>query len=371
MRQRAMIAMALANDPKLLIADEPTTALDVTVQAQILELIERLQSEFDTAVVVITHDLGVVAEMADEIAVMYAGRIVEKGNADTIFNAPEHPYTWGLLSSIPRMDAPRGEELVPIPGRPPSLINLPSGCSFHPRCPYVRDAHRRVEPTLEPRRRRSRPQGRLPARLRHAQEAVGRAAGGRQARGGAQGRHRGGRGMSDALVEVRDLVKHFPIRQGLLQRQVGAVRAVDGVSFDVAARRDARHGGRVGLRQVDHRAPAAAPDGADQRLDQVRRRGDRRHQGQAAEGPAARHADDLPGPVLVAEPAQDGRHDHRRAVRHPRPGQGRGRAQAHGPGADGPRRASTPSTTTATRTSSPAASASASASPARSRSSRR
>jgi peptide/nickel transport system ATP-binding protein len=150
MRQRAMIAMALANDPKLLIADEPTTALDVTVQAQILELIERLQSEFDTAVVVITHDLGVVAEMADEIAVMYAGKMVEKGTADAIFNAPEHPYTWGLLSSIPRMDAPRGEELVPIPGRPPSLINLPSGCSFHPRCPYVRDAHRRVEPTLEP-----------------------------------------------------------------------------------------------------------------------------------------------------------------------------------------------------------------------------
>jgi len=149
MRQRAMIAMALANDPKLLIADEPTTALDVTVQAQILELIERLQSEFDTAVVVITHDLGVVAEMADEIAVMYAGRIVEKAKADTIFAAPEHPYTWGLLSSIPRLDTPRGEELVPISGRPPSLINLPGGCSFHPRCPYVREAHKRVDPTLD------------------------------------------------------------------------------------------------------------------------------------------------------------------------------------------------------------------------------
>jgi peptide/nickel transport system ATP-binding protein len=149
MRQRAMIAMALANDPKLLIADEPTTALDVTVQAQILELIERLQSEFDTAVVVITHDLGVVAEMADEIAVMYAGRIVEKAKADTIFAAPEHPYTWGLLSSIPRLDSPRDEELVPISGRPPSLINLPGGCSFHPRCPYVREAHKRVDPTLD------------------------------------------------------------------------------------------------------------------------------------------------------------------------------------------------------------------------------
>jgi len=150
MRQRAMIAMALANDPKLLIADEPTTALDVTVQAQILELIERLQREFDTAVVVITHDLGVVAEMADEIAVMYAGRIVERASADTIFTAPQHPYTWGLLSSIPRLDTPRDEQLVPIPGRPPSLIQLPTGCSFHPRCPYVQEAHRRIDPQLQP-----------------------------------------------------------------------------------------------------------------------------------------------------------------------------------------------------------------------------
>src|SRR3954464_12408829 len=150
MRQRAMIAMALANDPKLLIADEPTTALDVTVQAQILELIERLQSGVATAGVVVTHDLGVVAEMADEIAVMYAGRIVEHADAMTTFSGPEHPYTWGLLSSIPRLDSPRGEELAPIAGRPPSLIHLPPGCSFHPRCPYVREAHKRVDPALEP-----------------------------------------------------------------------------------------------------------------------------------------------------------------------------------------------------------------------------
>jgi peptide/nickel transport system ATP-binding protein len=150
MRQRAMIAMALCNDPKLLIADEPTTALDVTVQAQILELMRRLQKELDTAVVIITHDLGVVAEMADEIAVMYAGRIVERANVRTIFAAPQHPYTWGLLGSIPRLTSPRDVDIVPISGRPPSLINLPSGCSFHPRCPYVRDRHRQVEPTLEP-----------------------------------------------------------------------------------------------------------------------------------------------------------------------------------------------------------------------------
>jgi peptide/nickel transport system ATP-binding protein len=150
MRQRAMIAMALSNDPKVLIADEPTTALDVTVQSQILDLIARLQRERDMAVILITHDLGVVAEHADEIAVMYAGKVVEQAATDAIFEAPEHPYTWGLLQSIPRLDRPRDEPLIPITGRPPSLINLPSGCSFHPRCPYVRDRHRRVEPTLEP-----------------------------------------------------------------------------------------------------------------------------------------------------------------------------------------------------------------------------
>jgi peptide/nickel transport system ATP-binding protein len=150
MRQRAMIAMALANDPKLLIADEPTTALDVTVQAQILALMERLQRELGMAIVIITHDLGVVAEMADDIAVMYAGRIVETAPAPRLFAAPEHPYTWGLLKSIPRLDAPRGEDLVPIDGTPPSLINRPSGCHFHPRCPYAQPDHARIDPRLEP-----------------------------------------------------------------------------------------------------------------------------------------------------------------------------------------------------------------------------
>jgi peptide/nickel transport system ATP-binding protein len=150
MRQRAMIAMALSNEPKVLIADEPTTALDVTVQAQILQLIARLQRELGMAVVMITHDLGVVAEVTDEIVVMYAGKIVEAATTEGIFRAPQHPYTWGLLRSIPRLDRPRDEPLVPIPGRPPSLIRPPSGCSFHPRCPYVRDRHRKVEPQLEP-----------------------------------------------------------------------------------------------------------------------------------------------------------------------------------------------------------------------------
>jgi peptide/nickel transport system ATP-binding protein len=148
MRQRVMIAMALINEPRLLIADEPTTALDVTVQAQILEVIQRLQAELGMAVIMITHDLGVVAELADEVAVMYAGRVVERGTTATIFDEPQHPYTWGLLRSIPRMSSARDEELVPISGRPPSLINPPSGCSFHPRCPYVQPRHREIEPEL-------------------------------------------------------------------------------------------------------------------------------------------------------------------------------------------------------------------------------
>ncbi len=152
MRQRAMIAMALACDPSLLIADEPTTALDVTVQAQILDLIRDLQSEFHSAVIVITHDLGVVAELSDDILVMYAGKAVEYGPSGEIFRAPEHPYTWGLLSSMPRMDRVRQERLVPIKGSPPSLINVPNGCAFHPRCPYeprTEGLGRTVVPELE------------------------------------------------------------------------------------------------------------------------------------------------------------------------------------------------------------------------------
>ena len=151
MRQRAMIAMALALNPAVLIADEPTTALDVTVQAQILDLIEKVQAEFGTAVIMITHDLGVVAELADEVLVMYAGKPVEISDRRTIYYRPHHPYTKGLLESIPSSAATvEGERLKPIKGTPPSLITLPPGCSFHPRCPYVMDVCIEEVPPLYP-----------------------------------------------------------------------------------------------------------------------------------------------------------------------------------------------------------------------------
>ncbi|MFZ2503013.1 MAG: ABC transporter ATP-binding protein [Nocardioides sp.] len=134
MRQRAMIAMGLINDPSLIFADEPTTALDVTVQAQILDLLTDLQKEFNSAIVIITHDLGVIAEMADDVLVMYAGRKVEYGATKEILVHPEMPYTWGLLSSVPDVSADTDARLIPIPGNPPSLLNPPPGCSFNPRC---------------------------------------------------------------------------------------------------------------------------------------------------------------------------------------------------------------------------------------------
>jgi oligopeptide/dipeptide ABC transporter ATP-binding protein len=148
MRQRVMIALALSCNPDLLIADEPTTALDVTIQAQILELIKRLKRDFGSAVALITHDLGVVADIADRILVMYAGRIVEEGDKEQIFYDPQHPYTWGLLGSIARLDRPKAQRLTAIDGQPPSLIHRPQGCNFRPRCPHAFDRCRAEDPAL-------------------------------------------------------------------------------------------------------------------------------------------------------------------------------------------------------------------------------
>jgi oligopeptide/dipeptide ABC transporter ATP-binding protein len=148
MRQRVMIALALSCNPDLLIADEPTTALDVTIQAQILELIKKLKQDFGSAVVLITHDLGVVADIADRILVMYAGRIVEAGDKEQVFYDPQHPYTWGLLGSIARLDRPKTRRLTAIAGQPPSMINRPRGCNFRPRCPQAFDRCRVDDPAL-------------------------------------------------------------------------------------------------------------------------------------------------------------------------------------------------------------------------------
>ena len=148
MRQRVMIAMALINDPDLIIADEPTTALDVTTQAQILALMNRLQEEHGMAIIMITHDLGVVAEVAEDVIVMYGGQVVEQAPVDELFYRPRHPYTWGLLGSLPRLNA-EVERLVQIPGQPPSLLRPPKGCRFHPRCTYAMDVCRKELPPLE------------------------------------------------------------------------------------------------------------------------------------------------------------------------------------------------------------------------------
>jgi len=149
MRQRVMIAMALINDPDLLIADEPTTALDVTTQAQIINLMVQLQKDFGSAIIIITHDLGVIAEAADDVVVMYGAQVVERAPVTNLFNRPHHPYTWGLLGSLPRLDADV-ERLTQIQGQPPSLLNPPRGCRFHPRCPYVMEICKTEVPALAP-----------------------------------------------------------------------------------------------------------------------------------------------------------------------------------------------------------------------------
>jgi oligopeptide/dipeptide ABC transporter ATP-binding protein len=149
MQQRIMIAMALSCNPALLIADEPTTSVDVTVQAQLLEIIDDLRSRFDTSVIIITHNLGVVARYVDRVNVMYAGRLVETGATDVIFRHPMHPYTLGLLQSVPRLDLPRDRQLSVIGGLPPNLARVPSGCAFHPRCQFVIDRCSEDRPSLE------------------------------------------------------------------------------------------------------------------------------------------------------------------------------------------------------------------------------
>ncbi|MFZ9448353.1 MAG: oligopeptide/dipeptide ABC transporter ATP-binding protein, partial [Alphaproteobacteria bacterium] len=227
MRQRVVIAMAMAGKPRLIIADEPTTALDVTVQAQVLSVLARRQAETGAAVILITHDLGVIAEVAHRVAVMYGGRIVETGTVAEIFARPRHPYTIGLLRSLPRIDGAE-ERLVPISGQPPAPSAIPAGCAFHPRCPVGRDrpecATRMPELALdasghgsachfpgEARNARAEPSTSAPAPVAPTTAAAA------------------------PLLRVEGLRVHFPIRAGILRRQVGTVRAVDGVDLELRA----------------------------------------------------------------------------------------------------------------------------------------
>jgi len=235
MRQRAMIAMAMANRPELIIADEPTTALDVTIQAQILDVLRTAKETTGAAIVLITHDLGVIAGFADRVAVMYAGRPVETGPVDAVFYRPRMPYTLGLLGSIPRLDVGRGQPLTPIEGSPPSLLALPSGCPFRPRCPLAVDVCAEIEPALEP----TSASGRDHLSACHRREDIeqhgwtsvdvfpSRAA--TTAPVAVADRER-----RPAVLEVQDLVKEFPLTRGaILRRRIGTVHAVDGVSFDI------------------------------------------------------------------------------------------------------------------------------------------
>jgi peptide/nickel transport system ATP-binding protein len=243
MRQRVMIAIAIANNPRVLIADEPTTALDVTIQAQVLEVLHTAQEETGAAVVMITHDLGVVAGMADDIMVMYAGKPVETGTVDDVYYNPRMPYTMGLLGAVPRVDIAEKTSLVPIEGIPPNLVHAPTGCSFAPRCPLASEACLAGEPAL------------LPAGLGGGQAGEGHGGPGHKAAcikadslGAAADVHeifaapavpvarldaipRSGR---KAVLELRDVKKHFPLTKGaLIKRRIGTVKAVDGLSFDI------------------------------------------------------------------------------------------------------------------------------------------
>jgi peptide/nickel transport system ATP-binding protein len=236
MRQRAMIAMALAMNPAVLLADEPTTALDVTVQAQILDLLGRLQEERGTAVVMITHDLGVVAGRADRVLVMYAGKVAEVGSVYDIYQRPRHAYTFGLLSSLARLDQRRTERLRPIRGQPPSLIRVPPGCPFHPRCPFATEVCRTDVPALLP--KDDGPDH--PAACHHSAEVAAAATEAGQDQpvvvpSPSDLPLKPPAPAGEPLLKVDSLVKHFPITSGIVfKHRVGDVRAVDGVSFSVA-----------------------------------------------------------------------------------------------------------------------------------------
>jgi peptide/nickel transport system ATP-binding protein len=227
-RQRVVIAIAIANDPDLLICDEPTTALDVTVQAQILEVLKTARDVTGAGVLIITHDLGVVAEFANRALVMYAGRAVEVADVDVLYRDRRMPYTVGLLGSVPRLDAPQGARLVPIPGAPPSLAALPPGCPFAPRCPLAIDKCRAAEPELITVGRNHR------AACIRTEHVAGRSAADVYGISTEPPAEAAPTADAPVVLRVRDLLKTFRLTKGVvLRRQVGEVRAVDGISFEL------------------------------------------------------------------------------------------------------------------------------------------
>ncbi len=238
MRQRVMIAMAIANEPDVIIADEPTTALDVTIQAQILEVLRRAQETTGAGIVMITHDLGVIAGFADRVAIMYAGRLVEQGTVDDVYERPRMPYTIGLLGSIPRVDDSSRSPLVPIEGAPPSLAQLPAGCPFAPRCPIAYAKCHETEPPLAP----VGASGQLAACHRAAEIESGSIAASEVFKPAAGGDASASpvlvrREQRPVVAQAEDLVKHHALLKGaVFKRRVGTVRAVDGVSFDIRER---------------------------------------------------------------------------------------------------------------------------------------
>ena len=302
----SMIAMALANDPDLLIADEPTTALDVTIQAQILDVLANVQRERHLAVVLVTHDLGVVAGLAQQVNVMYAGRLVEHGDAVGVFHHQNHPYTRGLLACLPRLD--KRHDLVPIGGAPPSLDDLPAGCAFHPRCPLAIDRCRTEMPEIREFRRTSAACHVAPL------EPAGAVRDG--SRRPPPTRRRG----RMTLLDVQHLVKTFAMRGQFLRRSTGVVQAVSDVSFHVDRGETLSLVGESGCGKSTTARCVLRHRRARLRLGGLRRHGARRSARRGAAQDAPPLPDGVPGSAGVAQPADDRRRAAGRAAAGPRPG---------------------------------------------------